>query len=310
MLLIFPTQLFDVYDLLKLITVTLTHIIIIEEPRYFTDFNFHKLKLMYHRANMKKYCDYLLLYKNMKHIDIQYIDFSDVNINFYKTLNQFNKQIYYINPIDHVLSKKLKKLITKSIVFDSPNFLLTPKEVKDNKHEFKTKNGYRHDLFYKFQRKRLDVLMKGEYPIDNKWSFDSLNREAKITETKFKMVKVKKDKYYKEALKYVEYYFSENYGETTEWNFPIDHKTSLDWLKHFFKNKLEKFGKNQDSSIDGEPFLFHSAISPMLNIGLLTDKIVLYQFKKFISKHKISISSSEGFIRQVIGWRNYIYIYI
>jgi deoxyribodipyrimidine photolyase-related protein len=299
MLLIFPNQLFD-FRYLHINGVQ--KILLIEEPRYFTDFNFHKLKLMYHRASMKKYKDYLI--QNLQ--NIKYIEFKEINDTFYKNLNN----VYYMDTVDHKLNRKLKKLIPDATILNNPNFLFTPKEIKEHKKEFYRNSKYYHSLFYKFQRKRLNILMDNDNPIGNKWSYDNLNRET-LEFKKFEHKKIKKDKYYKESLNYIETNFNNNYGETNEWLYPIDHKKSIEWLYNFFEHKLINFGRYQDASILDEPFLYHSIISPMMNIGLLTDSLVVECFKKFISRNNIPLQSSEGFIRQVIGWRNYMYaIYI
>ena len=108
-LIILPNQLFP----LKLIEnmKDIHTIYLIEEPRYFTDFKFHKLKIMYHRASMKKY------ESSIKNKSVKYIEFKDVDSDFYKKLN--NDKTYYFNPIDHDLFNKFKKkLNTKFVIVD------------------------------------------------------------------------------------------------------------------------------------------------------------------------------------------------
>jgi deoxyribodipyrimidine photolyase-related protein len=293
-LIILPNQLFP----LKLIKEKITHIYLIEEPRYFTDFNFHKLKLMYHRASMKKYA------ADSK-VPVTYMEFDNVH---YSKLNK--KDTFYFNPIDHKLAKKLKKELSKATMLENINFLLTPSEIEENKDLFYKNKKYSHDNFYKFQRERLDILMKNNKPVGNKWSFDTENRNALPKGITIpKIPKVKKDKYYKEALTYVEKHFSKNYGETEEWTFPIDTKGAIKWLKNFIEKRLPKFGPYEDAVDTSNPFLFHSVLSPMMNIGILPDVLVVEITNSYYEKHKskIPIASYEGFIRQVIGWRNYVY---
>jgi len=293
-LIILPNQLFP----LKLIKEKITHIYLIEEPRYFTDFNFHKLKLMYHRASMKKYA------ADSK-VPVTYMEFDNVH---YSKLNK--KDTFYFNPIDHKLAKKLKKELSKATMLENINFLLTPSEIEENKDLFYKNKKYSHDNFYKFQRERLDILMKNNKPVGNKWSFDTENRNALPKGITIpKIPKVKKDKYYKEALTYVEKHFPKNYGETEEWTFPIDTKGAIKWLKNFIEKRLPKFGPYEDAVDTSNPFLFHSVLSPMMNIGILPDVLVVEITNSYYEKHKakIPIASYEGFIRQVIGWRNYVY---
>jgi deoxyribodipyrimidine photolyase-related protein len=167
-LLLLPNQLFP----LKMLNLEdIDTIYLIEEPRYFTDFNFHKLKIMYHRASMKKYADNLKKNK----IKYTYKDYDEINNSFYSSLNK--ETTIYFNPIDHKLEAKFKKLLSKATMIDNLNFLLTPKEIIDNKNVFYKNNKYSHDMFYKFQRERLDILMKNNKPVGGKWSYDDENRK-------------------------------------------------------------------------------------------------------------------------------------
>jgi deoxyribodipyrimidine photolyase-related protein len=203
-LLIFPNQLFPLKMINSIESLKFNKIFIIEEPRYFIDFKFHKLKLVYHRASMKKYYNEL-----NKKFNIVYIDFKNVTKDFYKKLN--DDATTFFNPIDHKLLTKLSKLLNKANMIDNLNFLLTPDEIKENKDKFFLNNKYSHDNFYKFQRIKLDILMKNNKPINNKWSFDTENRKALPNNIKEpKLPKIRKDKYYKEAVEYVNKHFIKN----------------------------------------------------------------------------------------------------
>jgi deoxyribodipyrimidine photolyase-related protein len=306
-LLLLPTQLFPL-KLLNLNNITLIYLI--EEPYYFINYKYHKLKLIYHRASMKKYMDDI-----RNKIKCIYKEFHEITNDFYKELNKNNT--YYFNPIDHKVELKFNKYLSNATKLDSINFLLTPKEIEENKHEFYKNNKYYHDLFYKFQRKRLNILIHNNKPVGNKWSFDAENRlplPDNITIPKAPIIK--KDKYYNKALEYVDKHFSDNYGSTETWSFPIDTKNATKWLKNFMVKRLNNFGTYEDATLLDDtktPFLFHSVLSPMMNIGLLPDTLVIKIVCKYYTKHKnkIQLSSFEGFIRQIIGWRNYVYsIYI
>ena len=310
-LIILPTQLFP-YKMLNLVDEIVDVIVdeivyLVEEPRYFTSYRFHKLKLMYHRATMKKYKNDL----EKKGVKCHYVEFSKVNKTFYKKLNDSSTR--YFRPIDHYLEDFYEKHLSKAICLENLNFLLTYDEIIENKDKFCTNGKYYHDKFYKLQRTKLNVLMKGKTPIGNKWSFDTENRKSMPDNVVIpKVPNVKKDKYYIDAKKYVEKHFPDNYGDTDEWNFPIDTKSSINWLHNFFEKRIKQYGVYQDAvkfvEKKEEPFLFHSVLSPMMNIGLLPDIIVVDIFKQYVPK---PINSYEGFIRQIIGWRNYVYaIYV
>ena len=115
-------------------------------------------------------------------------------------------------------------------------------------------------------------------------------------------------KYVEEAKKYIEKNFKSNYGDVDEFFYPVTHKTAKKWLKDFVKKRLSKFGTYQDAILKDEPFLFHSLLSSVLNIGLLTPKQIVNTTIKYYESHKkeVKINNFEGFIRQVIGWREYM----
>lgn len=279
-------------------------IYIIEEPRYFTYFKYHKLKLAYHRATMKKYYDYL----DNKKYNVTYINFYKVNTEFYKSLNDDIKCIF---PADNYLQDKLLKIYNKKLEFiENINFLIKQDELPKIKSLIYKNNSYSHDAFYKYQRLKLNILIKDNKPVNNKWSFDTENRLALPNDIKVpKLPKVKSNKYIKEAINYVNKHFSDNYGSLDNFIYPIDNKSSVKWLNNFLKERLLNFGPYEDAVSENELFVYHSVLSPMMNIGILTDtEVVTISYKYYLSHTKsISIQSFEGFIRQVIGWRNYVY---
>jgi len=303
--LLFPIQLFSDLTLLSKSKL----IYLIEEPRYFDDFGFHKLKLAYHRASMKKYYDML----KKKKLNVKYIDCEKVNNNFYKLIKSENEliNIFYLG--DFPLQNKLENIFGKKLVINETlNFLIKTNEFVDIKKLIYKNTRYSHDEFYKYQRKKLSILIdKNNKPTGGKWSYDSENRlplpaNIKVPET---VSKVKSDKYIKEAIKYVNKNWSKNYGSLDNFIYPIDSKASKLWLNKFLEERLSKFGAYEDAVSEAEPFVFHSVLSPMMNIGLLTDdEVVTLSYEYYLdNKKSIPIESFEGFIRQVIGWRNYVY---
>jgi deoxyribodipyrimidine photolyase-related protein len=293
-LIIFPNQLYDIKFSKDL------HIYLVEEPRFFTDFKFHKLKLAYHRASMKKYYD-----KLKKKYKIKYINFNQVTNAFYKEL----KEITIYDPYDIILLEKLNKLVKVNIL-DNIQFLLTNQQVVEMQKEIFPKKKYRHDIFYKYMRIKNDILIYNNKPVGGKWSFDTENRiklpkDAKVPD----LPKIKKNNYILEAIKYVNIHFSDNYGELDNFMYPIDHKGALTWLHDFLQKRLSKFGKYEDAVSTDHDFIFHSILSPMMNIGLLLDRdVVEISYKYYLeNKTNVTLPSFEGFIRQIIGWRQYVY---
>ena len=297
--LLFPIHLFSNIDLLKNKKVYL-----IEESRFFTDFKYHKLKLAYHRATMKYYYDYLKSKYNK--IDIHYIQFNEDLCSFYKKINKSNVETYDL--CDNIVKNRLLKYIPNLNILQTPNFLVNELLLKENINKFYNGKKYNHQNFYKWTRIRLNILIeKDGDPTGGKWSFDEDNRKKLPKNIDLpKMPQSNKfNKYIKEAKIYVEQNFPDNYGRLDNFIYPITHIDSLKWLHNFLKNKFENFGLYEDAVSDKDPFLFHSVLSPMMNVGLLTDTEVINMTLKY--QHKIPLNSFEGFIRQIIGWRNYIY---
>ena len=217
MFLIFPHQLF--YNTIHLIKTELIYLI--EEPRFFTDFNFHKLKLAYHRASMKCYYDYLIT----NGFKVKYYEFHQISNKFYNNLE--NVRCVKIN--DFKLEKKLQKIKNLTIL-ENINFLIKIKELNDVEKLIHKNNRYHHDVFYKYQRIKLNILVENNKPIGGKWSFDTENRKPLPKNYIVPKIKLDKSNKYKiESIEYINKHFNDNYGDLSEENFiyPIDNRGML-----------------------------------------------------------------------------------
>lgn len=275
---------------------------LVEHPHFFTKRRFHKQKLIFHRASMKAFGDYL----EKKKIKVTYVDFHHAK-EFMKNLNL--KDVIAFDPIEHPLQKEYQLLqkkhpsfvILPSLMFLTSNQVLETFKKGNDKH-------YSMQQFYIMQRKSLDILMDGDKPCGGKWSFDAENRKPMPKNLKPPKISLPKlDAIGKEAIAYVERHFPDNFGEALL-IFPIHEKSAQSWLQEFLKERLEDFGAYEDAIVAEEHFLFHSGLSPLLNCGILTPNQVIEATMDFTKHHKVSLSSLEGFIRQIIGWREYMKI--
>ena len=142
-------------------------------------------------------------------------------------------------------------------------------------------------------------------PIGGKWSYDAENRK-KYPKNKIppKVNKINSDVFFTEAREYILQHFKDNLGEIPdEPIYPHTHQDAKYWFKVFLKERFYDFGEFEDAIVDSE-FLNHSVISPLLNNGLLTPKYILNEILNL--KDQYPINSVEGFIRQIIGWREFI----
>jgi deoxyribodipyrimidine photolyase-related protein len=163
--------------------------------------------------------------------------------------------------------------------------------------------------FYEWQRKRLNILIDdNNKPVGGSWSYDTENRKKIPKSISLPEIPKKAEtQNVLEAKKYIEENFPNNYGDDSFFFYPTTHTEAENWLDDFLKNKLELFGPYEDAMVSENNILFHSLLSPILNIGLLTPKYVIDRTIKYTEeKETFHLASLEGFIRQVIGWREYI----
>jgi deoxyribodipyrimidine photolyase-related protein len=240
---------------------------------------------------MKYYFDYLKQNK----LNVIYMEFDKIDKNWYSNLKYNIINCY--EPFDYVLEQKIKHIH----FIKNPNFLLDD-EIISNKKPISFLN------FYKKQRIRLNILIKDNKPIQGVWSFDKQNRKKIPKNISLPPnPKIINNSYIEEAKKYILQKFSNNYGSLDYFIYPITHKDCKLWLKNFLNHLLNDFGPYEDAIIENQYFLWHSVLSPMMNIGLLTDQYIIGEVLKY--ENKVRIESLEGFIRQIIGWRNYILTY-
>ena len=306
--LIFPNNLFENRSFFD----KKSKIFIFQDPIFFKDekypVKFNKKKILMHLLTTEKY-----------HLDLIDSGYDSELINFYDLngkeyiknfLEKYNiKSIKLFEIIDFELKKRFVKQAKKSNVdliwAENPMFMLTKKEVQD---EFGEKKKFLMANFYKKQRKKFNLLMENNEPVGGKWSFDDENR--KKFDPSIKIPQQINHKYDDELLLknklLVKKYFNNNYGDVDNFNFPIDSTQAYESLDDFILNKINLFGDYEDSISKDKNYIFHSLISQYVNIGLLTPSKIIEKVLERNTKNPIKLNSLEGFIRQVIGWREFI----
>lgn len=305
--LIFPHQLFERSPLLE----NGLPVYLIEEFLFFKQYNFHKQKIAFHRATMKQYEAFL----TSKSIDVVYIesiqDISDIRalIPYLKSKGITN--INYIDPVDNWLQKRVVKGCSSNTiertVFDSPLFLNTKEDLQSFFRSDKKK--YHQTSFYTDQRNKRHILIDPNgKPTGGKWTFDTENRKkypAKKTPPAIQFPDV--DVFYEKARDYVSMNFSNNLGQLTEQTlYPTSFETSQQWFQQFLEQRFIEFGAYEDAIVAEHSILNHSVLTPMLNVGLITPKDVIGKSIAFAKANNIPINSVEGFVRQIMGWREFI----
>ncbi len=304
---ILPHQLFEFSPLFSVEG----DIYLIEEHSFFKQYNFHKQKIAFHRATMKFYEDYLL----GKGFTVHYIEStktkSDIALLISSLKTQHVSSLVIIDPVDTLLIKKIKKSCKASkielTVLESPMFLNTNDELKEFFNDKKKK--FFQTEFYKKERIKRDILInRSGDPLGGKWTFDTENRKKYPKEQTVPDVSFPKlNEYLKEAQSYTTKQFKKNIGEIdNSIHYPVTYKESKKWLNNFLETRFSEFGDYEDAILMKEMLLHHSLLSPLLNVGLLTPDDVVDKTLEYKLASKVPINSVEGFIRQIIGWREFI----
>ncbi len=305
--LIFPHQLFQQHPAVA----PGRTVYLIEEKLFFNQYNFHQQKILLHRASMKAYADYLL----QQDITVKYVEAIEPNSDIRKLLHHLRTQqvttIHIADVADNWLRKRLiqtcKSHAIKIAEYATPNFINTMEGVKAY---FDKKKTYFQTGFYTEQRKQRNILLNaGGQPEGGQWTFDADNRMKFPTTARApKVAFAKENGYVEEAKEYVTKNFATNYGSIENIIYPTDFAGAEKWLDDFLAERFEKFGVYEDALVAGEHFLHHSALTPMLNIGLLSPQQIIDKAMAAAPKYSVPLNSLEGFIRQILGWREFIRI--
>lgn len=289
--LILPNQLFRDLSLLEKNNKTF----LVEEAEFFTVYKYNKNKLVLHRASMKFYEKYL----KSRGFDVEYVEFNE---NWLKVLREENADEIFTYELNNFgLQDKFLDSGFKISFIKSPMFLSSNEEFGEF---FSSKKHFSQTSFYIYMRKKYKLLLdENSKPQGLKWTYDKENRQKIPSGTNIPdLLKLNKNVYVDEALEYVEKNFPDNFGMSENFNYPVTFEEIDLWLEDFIKNRLEKFGFYQDAIIENNSVLFHSNLSFALNIGLITPKYLVDE----IVSAAAPLNSKEGFIRQIIGWREFV----
>ena len=301
---IFPHQLFEENRAI----VDNAGIFLVEEFLFFKQYNFHRQKLKFHRATMKFYEEFLI----QKGFNVNYIDSSNELSNVQNLIPNLLElgitEVHFCDLVDNWLEKRIKKYAKqiKLIEHETPMFLNSKEELNAY---FKAKKHYFQSDFYTQQRKKRQILLDQNFkPVGGKWTFDVENRlkypKAKVPP---KVEFPNENLFFKEAENYVKANFNKNYGELkSDFIYPTTYEESRIWLKQFLEDRFVEFGEYEDSLVSNERILHHSLLTPMMNVGLITPQEIIETTLEFAEDHRIPLNSLEGFIRQIIGWREFI----
>lgn len=283
-----------------------TTVLMVEDRRLCTRHRYHQQKLGFLIAAMREYADGLRSagYK---------VVYQDLEAN--KTLCQQTvalatqldvEEIVAFTPANAGQKSYLQITAQKAArplqLLADPMFLTEPADL-----ECLASDNPRMANFYQSQRKRLDLLMADDRPLGGKWSFDGDNRKAVPSHIELpELPRVNHSEVTRDALQSVRQIFADHPGNAENLWIPTTREGAKTQLEEFVTERLVGFGTYEDAISRRSATLFHSVLSPYLNIGLLTPREVIDAVMDFATSHDVPMNDVEGFVRQVIGWREFM----
>ena len=165
----------------------------------------------------------------------------------------------------------------------------------------------RMEYFYRDMRRRTGLLMQGDKPIGGRWNFDSENRKPAQPDLLMpRPATFEPDETTLEVLDLVDAHFPDHFGDLRPFWFAVTRRQAEHALDNFVTNALADFGNYQDAMLEGERFLYHSVLSHCLNAGLLDPLEICRRVEAAYEAGSAPLNAAEGFIRQIIGWREYV----
>ncbi len=165
----------------------------------------------------------------------------------------------------------------------------------------------RMEYFYRDMRRKTGLLMDGDKPTGGKWNYDAENRKAAAADLFMPAPKAyPHDAITRDVLALVDARFSNHFGDLLPFWYAVTRSDAEAAFTAFVKNALPLFGDYQDAMLMGEPFLYHAVVAQYLNCGLLDPLAICKEVEAAYLAGKVPLNAAEGYIRQVIGWREYV----
>lgn len=266
----------------------------------------HKMKTTFILSSMRHFA----LECREKGFDVFY---HSTNGHFENGLNEilidYQGELTFMTPSEWDSRERLRSYQEKADhdVVEIPNgfFFADDEEWKE-----KIGPGYRMEFFYRDMRRKTGYLMNGDQPEGGEWNYDDQNRESLPKNHPVPNIPVlEQDEITQEVMEMVEAYFPDHFGEMNHFPYAVTRNDALKLLDNFIDERLDEFGPYEDALKTGDHQLFHSQLSLHMNNGLLLPKEVCEKALKAYERGDARLNSVEGFIRQILGWREFIRIY-
>ncbi len=271
----------------------------------------HKKKIAFLFSAMRHFAGDL----KQQGLNVRYVGYDDPN-NTGSLLGEVRTALN-LHPCEEVIVTKpgeyrlLDELQTWAEILPVPVVLRDDDRFLSSQSEFNLwANGrkqLRMEYFYREMRRKYSILMDAGGPIGGQWNYDAENRKPPangldIPET----YKVTPDEITQDVITLVEMHFSDHFGDLFPFHFAVTRDQALAALDEFITRRLRLFGDYQDAMIQGEPWMYHSHIALYLNCGLLNPLECIERAEAAYHRGDAPLNAVEGFIRQILGWREYV----
>lgn len=296
--LVYPHQLFENSPAIK----KGRRVFLVEEPLLLTYNPVHRAKLVLHKLSMDAYHKQLEE-SGLDVIRLRIDDHSKTEDVFHNLRRKGVSGIHIVDTTDDYLEQAIAKSGIRRIWYESPLFLLAK---EDAKTRFVRSKRFMASFYKQLRKDRSILIDKPGNPVGGKWSFDEDNRRkipkgVALPED----IEVYSTDDTKKAVQWANSLDADVYGNAVCW-LPYTHQGASEYLQEFLRFRFREFGPYEDAMTGRGVRLWHSALSPLLNIGLLTPQQVLSAALEYGAYNETPLNSLEGFVRQILGWREFI----
>ena len=276
-----------------------------EESLFLTEFPTHRQKALLHRLSLQAYKQEL----EVAGFTVIYLDVREYKTSesvFQKLAKDGVTEVHCPDTTDMWLEQRIALYCHRQkmqrVFYPSELFIL-----KDDFRERYEKSGRFMARFYKALRQDFKILLEIDgTPRGGKWSFDDENRQKLPAKMELPTdIEFIKNEEVTAAQAWLSELPGEYYGETNVW-VPYSREQAHVFLQEFLETRFSQFGPYEDALVVKHTRLFHSTLSPLINIGLLHPTEVINVAIAYAQKHKVALNSLEGFVRQILGWREFI----
>ena len=286
-------------------------ILMCENQREFSRVKHHKKKLAFWLSIMRHFRDDL----QRQGYTVEYVSLDDPRnshdyaVEIQRCVKYFSSsEVIVMQPSDYTLLEQLraleKQLKCPFTMVEDGRFLASDRFFSS---WAESKKQLRMEFFYREMRREYDVLMKDGQPEGGKWNYDAENRKPPKSGLKVPATyQVEPDEISKTACDLVEKVFPDHFGDLQPFYFAVNREQALAALDLFIQQRLIHFGDYQDAMLEGQPWMYHSHISFYLNTALLLPLECIEAAESAYVAGKAPLNAVEGFIRQILGWREFI----